>query len=74
MQLACNAGLNPAVVLSDVLKCNPAYGLNVQTLKIENLYEKEIIDPVKTVVNALIYAVSQAKIALITSVLITEDN
>jgi len=62
-----NAGYEPATHLAEV---TAVIGFNVETGERENLIESGIIDPVKTVKTALIYAVSLAGTLLLCETLI----
>lgn len=69
-QIAYNTGLDGSVVTSEVLKSPPAFGFNAQTEKVEDLLAAGVIDPVKVVKYALIFAASAAGIVLISEALI----
>lgn len=73
-QIAANAGLDGSVVLSEVLAAKETFGFNAQTEKVEDLLKAGVIDPVKVVRYALIYAAAQAGIVLISEVLIADDD
>lgn len=65
-KLLSNAGLNPGYYMAKLEEQPFGYGVNVQTLKVENLLETGVVDPAVVVTEALRSAVSVA-ILLITS-------
>ncbi len=69
-QIACNAGRDGAVILSEVIQANPHVGFNVMTDQVEDLMVAGIVDPVKVVKNILTHAVSTAGIVIISEALI----
>ncbi len=69
-QIAANSGLDGAVILGEVRAGAENVGFNALSEKVENLLEAGVMDPVKVVKNALIYAASVAGIVLISEALI----
>ncbi len=65
-KLLSNAGLNPGYYMAKLEDQPFGHGVNVQTLKVENLIETGVVDPALVVTEALRSAVSVA-ILLITS-------
>ncbi|MDO8557596.1 MAG: chaperonin GroEL [bacterium] len=70
--IAQNAGLDGAVVASEVKKAHGSHGFNAATLKYEDLMAAGIIDPTKVVRSALQNAVSIAGLFLTTEAVITD--
>jgi chaperonin GroEL len=71
-QIVSNAGRDASVVVSEVLKKGIPFGFNALTEQVENLVASGVIDPVKVVKNALLYASSAAGITLISEALIAD--
>ncbi|SCA63979.1 60 kDa chaperonin 3, partial [Chlamydiales bacterium SCGC AG-110-M15] len=71
-QLAENAGMDSAVVLSDVESAEENHGLNLLTEKLEDMFKAGVIDAAKVVKNTLRYAASVAGIIFISEALITD--
>lgn len=65
-KLLTNAGLNPGYYLAKLEEKPFGYGVNVMTLKVEDMIESGIVDPTRVVTHALPAAVSVA-ILLMTS-------
>lgn len=73
MQLVRNAGLNPALVISQIRASeNAGIGFNALNEKIEDLVSAGIQDPTKVTKNCLIHAASLASIILLTEALISD--
>jgi len=73
-QIACNAGFDGSVILSEILQSPKNYGLNALTDKVEDLVAAGVIDPAKVVKNTLTYAASTAGIVLLSEALITDAD
>lgn len=73
-QIACNAGFDGSVILSEILQSPKNFGLNALTDKVEDLIAAGVIDPAKVVKNTLTYAASTAGIVLLSEALITEAD
>lgn len=71
-QLAVTAGLDPAVVISEIQGSATHYGLNVVSGKVEDLFTAGVIDPAKVVRMGLTNASSAAGMVLISEALITD--
>jgi chaperonin GroEL len=71
-QMARNAGVEPAVVVSEVRSGKGAYGYNVATNGYEDLVAAGVIDPTKVVRVALQNAASVASLMLTTEAMIAE--
>lgn len=72
-QIVRNAGLNPPLVVSQILAASDLnIGFNAGTEQVENLVAAGIQDPTKVVKNCLIHAASLASVILLSEVLITE--
>ncbi len=75
-KLSFNAGVEPGEVLSKVLAAEKEkgwdYGFNTLTLEYGSLYKMGVIDPVKVTRQALVNAVSVAKMVLTTEVLVAD--
>ena len=71
-QLVANAGKDSAVVVAEILKSKGPFGFNALTERVEDLVQAGVIDPVKVVKYALLYASSAAAITLISEALIAE--
>lgn len=69
-QIAENTGEDGSVILAKVKEAKSSFGLNALSGKIEDLLLAEVIDPVKIVKHALLFAASVAGIVLISEVLI----
>jgi len=72
-QLAENAGLEGSVVVQNIeTKADVKYGLNVETVKYEDLMASGVIDPTKVVRSALQNASSIASLLITTEALISD--
>lgn len=71
-QIVVNAGFDGSVVLADVSKAKPNFGFNALTDKVEDLVQAGVIDPVKVIKNALLFAASAAGIVLMSEALIAD--
>lgn len=71
-QIVANAGKDSSVVVAEVVKRGVPFGFNALTEQVEDLVASGVIDPVKVVKNALLYASSAAGITLISEVLIAD--
>lgn len=71
-QIISNAGRDSSVVISEVLNKGIPFGFNALTELVEDLISTGVIDPVKVVKNALLYASSAAGITLISEALIAD--
>ena len=71
-QIVANAGRDSSVVVAEVLKKGVPFGFNALTEKVEDLVAAGVIDPLKVVKNALLYASSAAGITLISEALIAD--
>src|SRR5947207_3670824 len=71
-QLAENAGLEGSVVVNDVRKAKPGFGLNAETGEIVDLVKDGIIDPAMVTRSALQNAASIAKNILTTEAIVAE--
>jgi chaperonin GroEL len=71
-QIAANAGMDGSVVLSEVQNASKNVGFNALTEKVEDLLTAGVIDPVKVIKHALLFAASSAGIVLISEALITD--
>lgn len=69
-QLVENSGHDSSLVFEEVCRQGFPYGFNINTETVENLEEAGIFDPLKTVKNALLYAVSAAGTLLLSEILI----
>lgn len=71
-QIAQNAGMEGAVVVDEVRKCDGAFGFNAATNKYEDLVVAGVIDPTKVVRVALQHAASVASLMLTTEAMIAQ--
>ncbi len=72
-QIVFNAGLEPSVLLNEVMKKGGAYGFDARTEKaVESMIDAGIIDPAKVTKQALQNASSIAGLMLTTEALISE--
>ncbi|MBS0655478.1 MAG: chaperonin GroEL, partial [Verrucomicrobia bacterium] len=71
-QIAINAGFDGSVIMAAVSKESKNFGFNAMSEKVEDLVKAGVIDPVKVVKNALIFATSAAGIVLISEALIAD--
>jgi chaperonin GroEL len=69
-QIIANAGKDPSVVLSDVMKADDRSGFNALSEEIEDLMASGVVDPAKVVKGALRLAVSTAGVILLSEVLV----
>lgn len=60
MQIVENCGGNPKKILKEVMRTEPEYGYNGITGRVENLFEANVIDPIKVNRTALQNAASVA--------------
>lgn len=73
MQLVRNAGLNPALVISQIRASkNASVGFNALNEQVEDLASAGIQDPTKVTKNCLIHAASLASVILLTEALISD--
>ena len=71
-QIISNAGLDGTVVLSEIETSGYSLGFNAENDQVEDLIKAGVLDPVKVVKNALLYASSTAGIVLLSEALITD--
>lgn len=71
-QIITNTGRDSSVVISEVLSKGIPFGFNALTEVVENLVSVGVIDPVKVVIHALLYASSAAGITLISEALVAD--
>ncbi len=71
-RLMQNSGLNPGMMMAEVLKSADSFGVDVMDGKVKDLIKAGIIDPVKVTRSALQNAVSVAVMVMTTHVLITD--
>ena len=72
-QIALNAGLEGAVILSEVLKADkPNFGFNALTNEYTDMVESGIIDPTKVTRSALMNAASVASVFLTTESVVAD--
>jgi chaperonin GroEL len=69
-QIVTNTGYDSSVILEEVINKGGSFGFNAQSEKIEDLVKAGVVDPVKVVRNALIFAASTAGIILLSEALI----
>ncbi|MFY7842931.1 MAG: chaperonin GroEL [Rhabdochlamydiaceae bacterium] len=69
-QIVINAGLDPSLMVEEVLKSSLNHGFNADTEMVEDLIEKGIVDPAKVVKSAITYACSTAGVVLLSEALI----
>lgn len=69
-QLIANAGLEPSVLLTELMKQNTNIGFNVVSEKMEDLMKAGIIDPTKVIKSCLTFAASVAGVVLLSEVLV----
>lgn len=69
-----NAGMNPDVVLSEILEKNTFYGLNVKTGEYGDLLKLGVVDPVKVTKVALLNSVSVAGMFLTTEAVVFDKE
>jgi chaperonin GroEL len=69
-QLMLNAGLDPSLILDEVLVKGENFGFNSLTGHVEDLYIAGVMDAVKVVESSLKIAISSASIVLLSEVLI----
>ncbi len=70
--IAHNAGVEPGIVVHEVLSKNGTYGFNAATLQYGDLAKEGVIDPTKVVRAALENGSSVARVLLSTDCLVTE--
>ncbi|MBN2479393.1 MAG: molecular chaperone GroEL [Parachlamydiales bacterium] len=73
-QILKNAGLNPHLIINEILKKGESFGYNVETDQFEDFLITGIIDPVKVLKSSLINAVSVASIILLTDAIIVDQK
>ena len=71
-QIACNAGMEGAVVVERVKNAAPGIGFNAATEVYENMIEAGIVDPAKVTRSALQHAASIAALLLTTETLVAD--
>lgn len=71
-QIVQNTGKDSSVVLSEVMKKGMPFGFNAMSEEVEDLIASGVIDPVKVVKSALLYASSTAGITLISEALVAD--
>jgi chaperonin GroEL len=71
-QIASNAGVESAVIVSNIKQLKGNMGFNALSEKIENLVDAGVVDPVKVVKTALLHASSAAGIILMSEALIAD--
>lgn len=71
-QIITNTGKDSSVVVSEVMKRGAPFGFNALTEQVEDLVAAGVIDPLKVVKNALLYASSAAGVTLISEALIAD--
>ncbi len=69
-QIVTNAGLDPSLIIDQVLQSAPVFGFNAMTEQVEDLLKSGVIDPAKVIKNSLRYAASTACIVLLSEALI----
>lgn len=73
-QIVDNAGLEPSVIVNDVLKGEGNYGYNARTEEFCDLIDAGVIDPAKVVRSSLQNAASVSGLMLTTDALVTEKK
>lgn len=73
-QLVENCGKDSSIYLEEVLPQEKSVGFNVLTERVEDLVKSSIIDPTKTVKNALTLATSTAGMIFLSEVLIADTT
>lgn len=76
-QIIANSGMDPSVVLAEVLKKGGNFGFNAISEQVEDLVKSGVVDPCKVVRTYLLHISSTAGITLISEALIAdakEDN
>jgi chaperonin GroEL len=68
-QIVFNAGLDPAILLEEVLSKKGNMGFNALTERVEDLVKAGVVDPAKVVKSSLISAASVAGVALLSEAL-----
>ena len=71
-QIACNAGLEGAVIVEKVKSSPAGIGFNAATETFENMIDKGIVDPTKVTRSALQHAASIAALLLTTETLVAD--
>lgn len=69
-QIVLNTGLDPSLVLQEVLQKKGNFGFHAQTEQVEDLSKAGIMDPTKVVKHSLLFATSTAGIILLSEALI----
>ena len=73
-QILRNAGLEPAVIIANVIDGKEDYGYNARTDEYQNLYLAGVIDPTKVTRTAIENAASIASMILLTDCVIVESQ
>ncbi len=73
-QIIENVGLDPSVILKEILKSPKNFGFNAISEKVEDLVAAGVIDPAKVIKNTLIHAASTAGIVLLSEALIADAD
>ena len=71
-QIVFNTGRDSSVVLAEIMKKGMPFGYNALTEEVEDLIATGVIDPVKVVKSAILYASSAAGITMISEALIAD--
>jgi len=71
-QIVLNAGLEPAVIVDQVLKGEGGFGYNARKGEFEDLFEAGVIDPTKVTISALTNAASVSGLLLTTEAMVAE--
>lgn len=71
-KLVANSGYDSSVFLEEILNKGDAFGFNVSTGKVEDLFKAGVRDPLKMVKNGLKFAISSAGVILLSECLIGE--
>ena len=71
-QIVKNSGLEENVILQQIRSSKENHGFNAKSEKIENLFEKGIVDPTKMIKSSLIHAVSISGVVILSEALITD--
>lgn len=69
-QIIANTGRDPSLFIEEILSKGLNFGFNTSTEKVEDLLIAGVIDPAIVAINALIFAVSEGGVALLTEALI----
>ncbi len=71
-QIIENSGYNSSIILEEIIKQDKNHGFNAKQEKVENLNEKQILDPAKVVKSSITNAVSIAKLTILSEALIAD--